>query len=162
MTDGQPVSSCVNPQEGPKTRCLLLSDSCCFVDVGWPLWGEDGYGTSVYTVWMSCLLCLDLKETLHYLLLPFKLKEMISTGITIFTKINRFKNWKMANMQAAWWSIRPDLFLKKEKWSKNKYTSGQSKVYLNKWTTNCFDYNLVGKMYILSHCEKITKKSLIL
>jgi hypothetical protein len=50
MTDGQPVSFCVNPQVGPKTSYLLLSDSCCFVDVGCPLWGEDGYGTSVYTV----------------------------------------------------------------------------------------------------------------
>jgi hypothetical protein len=29
-------------QLGPKTRFLLLSDSCGFVDVGCPLWWEDG------------------------------------------------------------------------------------------------------------------------
>jgi hypothetical protein len=27
---------------GPKTRFLLLSDSCVFVDAGYPLWREDG------------------------------------------------------------------------------------------------------------------------
>jgi hypothetical protein len=30
-----------NPHQGPKTRFLLLSDSCGFVDVGRPLWRED-------------------------------------------------------------------------------------------------------------------------
>jgi hypothetical protein len=30
------------PYLGPKTRFLLLSDSCSFVDVGCPLWREDG------------------------------------------------------------------------------------------------------------------------
>jgi hypothetical protein len=30
------------PNLGPKTRFLLLSDSCGYVDVGWPLWEEDG------------------------------------------------------------------------------------------------------------------------
>jgi hypothetical protein len=32
----------VKPHLGPKTRFLLLSDSCEFVDVGRPFWREDG------------------------------------------------------------------------------------------------------------------------
>jgi hypothetical protein len=31
-----------SPHLGPKTRFLLLSDTCGFVDVGRPLWPEDG------------------------------------------------------------------------------------------------------------------------
>jgi hypothetical protein len=37
-----PVSPGVKPHLGPKTRFLLLSDSCGFVDVGRPLRREDG------------------------------------------------------------------------------------------------------------------------
>jgi hypothetical protein len=40
-TVSRPVSLGVKPYVGPKTRFLLLSDSCGFVDVGRPLWGED-------------------------------------------------------------------------------------------------------------------------
>jgi hypothetical protein len=41
-TVSRPVSLGVKPHLGPKTRFLLLSDSCGFVDVGHPLWREDG------------------------------------------------------------------------------------------------------------------------
>jgi hypothetical protein len=41
-TVNRPVCLGVKPQMGPKTRFLLLSDSCGFVHVGCPLWREDG------------------------------------------------------------------------------------------------------------------------
>jgi hypothetical protein len=41
-TVNRPVSPGVKPRLGPKTRFLLLSDSCGFVDVGRPIWREDG------------------------------------------------------------------------------------------------------------------------
>jgi hypothetical protein len=41
-TVSQPVCLRVKPHLGTKTRFLLLSDSCGFVDVGRPLWLEDG------------------------------------------------------------------------------------------------------------------------
>jgi hypothetical protein len=41
-TVSRPVSLSVKPHLGPKTRFLLLWDSCCFADVGRPLWREDG------------------------------------------------------------------------------------------------------------------------
>jgi hypothetical protein len=37
-----PVCVGVKPPLGPKTRFLLLSNSCGFVDMGRPLWHEDG------------------------------------------------------------------------------------------------------------------------
>jgi hypothetical protein len=43
--DRRSVGQCVlisSPHLRPKTRFLLLSDSCGFVDVGRPLWREDG------------------------------------------------------------------------------------------------------------------------
>jgi hypothetical protein len=39
---GRPVCLSVKPQLGPKTRFLLLSDSCGFVAVWRPLWRQDG------------------------------------------------------------------------------------------------------------------------
>jgi hypothetical protein len=39
----RPACLGVKPHLGPKTRFLLLSDSCGFVDVGRPLVREDGY-----------------------------------------------------------------------------------------------------------------------
>jgi hypothetical protein len=45
-TVSRPVCSGVKPPLGPKTRFLLLSDSCGFVDMGRHLWREDG--TVVY------------------------------------------------------------------------------------------------------------------
>jgi hypothetical protein len=41
-TDSRPVSLGVKRHLTPKTRCLLLSDICGFVDMGRPLWREDG------------------------------------------------------------------------------------------------------------------------
>jgi hypothetical protein len=41
-SDSQPVYLGVKSHVGPKTRFLLLSDSCRFIDVGCPLWREDG------------------------------------------------------------------------------------------------------------------------
>jgi hypothetical protein len=41
-TVSRPVSLGVKPRLGPKTRFLLLSDSCGFVDMGCPLWREEG------------------------------------------------------------------------------------------------------------------------
>jgi hypothetical protein len=41
MTRGQSTSLGVKPHLWHKTRFLLLSDSCGFVDVGHPLWRED-------------------------------------------------------------------------------------------------------------------------
>jgi hypothetical protein len=38
----RPVSLGVKPYLGPKTRFLLLSDSCGLINVGRPLWQEDG------------------------------------------------------------------------------------------------------------------------
>jgi hypothetical protein len=38
----RPVCLCVNPHLGSKTRLLLLSDGCGFVDVGRPLWWKIG------------------------------------------------------------------------------------------------------------------------
>jgi hypothetical protein len=38
-----------NPHLGPKTRFLLLLDSCGFVDMGHPLWQEDR--SAVYNCW---------------------------------------------------------------------------------------------------------------
>jgi hypothetical protein len=40
-TASRPVCLVVKPHSGPKTRFLLLSDSCGFVDVGRFLWRED-------------------------------------------------------------------------------------------------------------------------
>jgi hypothetical protein len=46
-TDGQSASLLgVKPHVGHKTRFLLLSDSCCFVDLGYPLWRD--YVSVVY------------------------------------------------------------------------------------------------------------------
>jgi hypothetical protein len=42
-TVSRPVCLGVRPSFGPKTRFLLPSDSCDFVDVGRPLWWENGY-----------------------------------------------------------------------------------------------------------------------
>jgi hypothetical protein len=41
LTGSRPVCLGVKPHLGPKTRFLLLSDSCGFVDVGLPFWRED-------------------------------------------------------------------------------------------------------------------------
>jgi hypothetical protein len=41
-TVSRPVSPGVEPHMGPKTRFLLPSDICSFVDGGRPLWREDG------------------------------------------------------------------------------------------------------------------------
>jgi hypothetical protein len=41
-TVSRPVCLGVKPHLGPKTRFLLLSDSCGFVDVGRPLWRDNG------------------------------------------------------------------------------------------------------------------------
>jgi hypothetical protein len=41
-TVSRPVCPGVKPHLRPKTRFLLLSDSCGFVDVGRPLWRGDG------------------------------------------------------------------------------------------------------------------------
>jgi hypothetical protein len=41
-TVSRPVCLGVKPHLGPKTRFLWLWDSCCFLDVGRPLWREDG------------------------------------------------------------------------------------------------------------------------
>jgi hypothetical protein len=41
-TVSRPVCLRVKPHLWPKTRCLLPPDSCGFVDVGRPLWREDG------------------------------------------------------------------------------------------------------------------------
>jgi hypothetical protein len=41
-TVSRTVCSGIKPHLGPKTRFLLLSDSCGFVDVGLPLWWENG------------------------------------------------------------------------------------------------------------------------
>jgi hypothetical protein len=41
-TVSQPVSRGVKPHRGPKTRFMLLSESCGFIDVGHPLWQADG------------------------------------------------------------------------------------------------------------------------
>jgi hypothetical protein len=41
-TVSRPVCLGVKPHLGPKTRFLLLSDSCGFAHVGRPLWREDG------------------------------------------------------------------------------------------------------------------------
>jgi hypothetical protein len=41
-TVSRPVSLSVKAHMGPKTRFLLLSDTCEFVEVGRPLWREDG------------------------------------------------------------------------------------------------------------------------
>jgi hypothetical protein len=48
----RPVCLSAKPHLGPKTRFLLLWDSCGFVDVGRPLWREDG--SAVYNCcWLS-------------------------------------------------------------------------------------------------------------
>jgi hypothetical protein len=41
-TVSRPVCLGVKPHLGPKTRFLLVSGNCWFVDVGRPLWREDG------------------------------------------------------------------------------------------------------------------------
>jgi hypothetical protein len=41
-TVSRPVCSGIKPHPGPKTKFLLLSDGCGFVDVGLRLWREDG------------------------------------------------------------------------------------------------------------------------
>jgi hypothetical protein len=41
-TVSRPVSRCIKPHLGPKTTFLLVSDICCFVNVGRPLWRGDG------------------------------------------------------------------------------------------------------------------------
>jgi hypothetical protein len=57
-TDGQClVSIGVKPHLGPKTRFLSLSDSCGFIDVGRPLWWEDG---TAITIWVRVRVTLRL------------------------------------------------------------------------------------------------------
>jgi hypothetical protein len=41
-TVSRPIYLGAKPHLGPETRFLLLSDSCGFVDVGRPLWRQDG------------------------------------------------------------------------------------------------------------------------
>jgi hypothetical protein len=49
-TVSRPVSHGVKPHLGPKTRFSLLSDIYVFVDVGCPLWREDG-SVTISSTW---------------------------------------------------------------------------------------------------------------
>jgi hypothetical protein len=53
-TISRPVSHGVKPLMGPKTRFLLLSDSCGFLDVGRPPWWEE---ESVFTIVAAAIQC---------------------------------------------------------------------------------------------------------
>jgi hypothetical protein len=63
-TDGQSVSwSCVKPHPGLRTRFLWLSHGCGFVDVGRPIWREEG------SVASAVILGSESRETHDHILL---------------------------------------------------------------------------------------------